>query len=194
MRRLTLTLTTLVLLISTLSIYFLQFLPSEPLHLRRNLTVYSVFVMIVSCLGMAGAIRRNPTLINLFASHLLLDALLYFIPRLLLLKLSVSLPTLFCTSSPPGSLEDLREAAVYRIHNGETIAERAWNRVYKPQWLEGESCRAWTWGLEVVFLSLMLIIMGAQVWCALRLRRYAQWIEIKDMKEKDVLRKEKEVC
>jgi hypothetical protein len=57
LRRLTLTLTTLVLLVTILSTWALQYLPDEPLHLRRNLTLYAAFVIIVSGLGLLGGIQ-----------------------------------------------------------------------------------------------------------------------------------------
>lgn len=56
-RRLTLTLATLVLLLTILSTCALQYLPDEPLHLRRNLTLYAAFVFVVSGLGLVGGIQ-----------------------------------------------------------------------------------------------------------------------------------------
>lgn len=56
-RRLTLIITTLALLSSLLAIYALQFLPEDPLNLRRNLTLYCIFVLIVSGLGLHGAVN-----------------------------------------------------------------------------------------------------------------------------------------
>jgi len=197
MRRLTLTLTTLVLLVTILSTWAVQFLPDEPLHLRRNLTLYAAFVMIVSFLGLLGGIQRNATLINLFASHLLLDALLYFIPRLILLNISFKLPSVMCSASAPSPdppLEDLRDAAAYGVRT-DTFADRAWGRVYKPQWIAGDSCFVRTWGLELFFLCVVAAMMGVQVWLALRVRRYAVWLERQE-REKERLDKfkEKEIC
>lgn len=56
-RRLTLTLATLVLLFTILSTWAVQYLPDEPLHLRRNLTLYAAFVFVVSGLGLLGGIQ-----------------------------------------------------------------------------------------------------------------------------------------
>lgn len=56
-RRLTLTLATLVLLVTILSAWAVQYLPDEPLHLRRNLTLYAAFVFVVSGLGLLGGIQ-----------------------------------------------------------------------------------------------------------------------------------------
>jgi hypothetical protein len=56
-RRLTLTLTTLVLGVSLVSICSLQFLPELVPSLSRTLTLYSIFVLAVSSLGLYGAIK-----------------------------------------------------------------------------------------------------------------------------------------
>lgn len=56
-RRLTLTLATLVLLVTILSTWAVQYLPDEPLHLRRNLTLYAAFVLVCSVLGLLGGIQ-----------------------------------------------------------------------------------------------------------------------------------------
>jgi len=194
MRRLTLTLATLVLLGTILSTWAVQYLPDEPLHLRRNLTLYFAFVFVVGGLGLLGGIQRNATLINLFASHLLLDAVLYFIPRVLLLNISFQLPSALCTTSPPIPHKDIRDDTAYRVRN-DTFADRAWSTVSKTQWIVSESCSTWTWGIELLFLIALMVVMGGQVWLALRVRRYALWL---DRQEKQQVRLakllEKEVC
>lgn len=138
--------------------------------------------------------QRNATLINLFASHLLLDAILYFIPRVLLLNISFQLPSALCTTSPPIPHKDIRDDAAYRVRN-DTFADRAWSTVSKTQWIVGESCSTWTWGIELLFLIAMMVVMGGQVWLALRVRRYALWL---DRQEKQQVRLakllEKEAC
>ncbi|QDS75086.1 hypothetical protein FKW77_006932 [Venturia effusa] len=194
MRRLTLSLATLVLLMTILSTWAIQYLPDEPLHLRRNLTFYAAFVLVVSGLGLLGGIQRNATLINLFASHLLLDAVLYFIPRVLLLNTSFQLPSAVCTTAAPAAHIDIRDDIVYRVGK-DTFADRAWATVSKSQWITGESCSSWTWGIELVFLVAMMVVMSGQVWLALRVRRYALWL---DRQEKQQVRLAKlsktEVC
>ncbi|KAE9963425.1 hypothetical protein EG328_011415 [Venturia inaequalis] len=194
MRRLTLTLATLVLLLTILSTCALQYLPDEPLHLRRNLTLYAAFVFVVSGLGLVGGIQRNATLINLFASHLLLDAILYFIPRVLLLNISFQLPSALCTTSPPVPQQSIRHDAAYDTQN-DTVADRAWNTVSKTQWIVGESCSTWTWGIELLFLILMMVVMGSQVLLALRVRRYALWLDRQEKQQARLAKLlEKEVC
>ncbi|TID14603.1 hypothetical protein E2P81_ATG08553 [Venturia nashicola] len=194
MRRLTLTLATLVLLLTILSTCAVQYLPDEPLHLRRNITLYAAFVFVVSGLGLLGGIQRNATLINLFASHLLLDATLYFIPRVLLLNISFQLPSALCTTSPPIPHKDVHDDAAYRVRN-DTFTGRAWSTVSKAQWIVGESCSTWTWGIELLFLILMMVVMGSQVWLALRVRRYALWLDRQEKQQARLAKLlEKETC
>jgi len=184
MRRLSLTLTTIVLLLSAFTIYGLQWLPSEPLHLRRNITVYSAFVLFVSGAGFVGAIKRNPTLLSLFSSHLLLDSILYLIPRILIINLSISLPSLLCTPSPPSTRND----EAYRVYSNPRLAER---------FLESERCRTLTWLLEGCVVSGMVLVMGLQLWLALKIRRYAQYLERMEMQTErlsEMRRREKDMC
>jgi hypothetical protein len=96
--------------------------------------------------------------------------------------------------SPDPPLADLRDGAVNRVH-ADTFASRAWSRVYIPQWIAGESCFVWTWGLELFFLCVVAAMMGVQVSLALRVRRYAVWLERQE-REKERLDKfkEKEIC
>lgn len=56
-RRLSLALTTVVMLISLCTTYALQYMPNDPLHIRRNLTLYSLFVVGASAAGLIGAIK-----------------------------------------------------------------------------------------------------------------------------------------
>lgn len=42
----------------------MQWLPNEPLHLRRNITVYSIFVLFVSVAGFVGAVKVRRDLID----------------------------------------------------------------------------------------------------------------------------------
>jgi hypothetical protein len=186
MRRLTLTLTTLVLGVSIVSICSLQFLPELVPSLSRTLTLYCVFVLAVSGLGLYGAIKRNPTLIHIFACHFFIDSLLYLIPRLMVLNFSTKLPSLLCTLERPLSHQNLREAAEYRI-SSDSLTNQLWKI---RTWPESNHCLVWTWSLEVLFASVLLTLMAVQVWAALRMRRYAAWLE----RRKELEQRSKEIC
>ncbi|KAF2434390.1 hypothetical protein EJ08DRAFT_465043 [Tothia fuscella] len=185
MRRLTLATTTLALLLSLVSIYALQYLPEDPLKLRRNLAIYCGFVVFVSGLGLYGAITRNGSYINLFASHLLLDSLLCLIPRLVVLHFTTSLPSMTC-SAPGLAHPSLREASAYRITSN-SLVEKV---IRRHGWSESSYCVAGTWVLEVFCLIVGFFLMAMQLWVALRMRRYAQWLDRKE----DLDRKPKEIC
>lgn len=184
MRRLSLTLTTIVLLVSVATIYGLQWLPSEPLHLRRNFTLYSVFVLIVSGAGFVGAVKRNGNLLNLFASHLLLDSILYLIPRILIINFSISLPSVLCAAAPPSTRND----DAYRVYANPRLA---------AHFLESDRCRTLTWALEACVVSGMVLVFGLQVWLALKIRRYAQYLEKMEIQAEragQMRQREKEMC
>jgi hypothetical protein len=57
LRRLLLTVSTFVFLAALVAIYALRFLPEDPLHLRKSLSVYLVFFLIVSLIGLSGAVK-----------------------------------------------------------------------------------------------------------------------------------------
>jgi hypothetical protein len=112
--------------------------------------------------------QRNPTLLSLFASHLLLDSILYLIPRILLLNFSITLPTLLC--SPPSS--STRNDDVYRVHQNPRVAQR---------FLASKRCRTMSWALECCVVSGALLVMILQFWLGLKIRRYAQYLERKEL-------------
>jgi hypothetical protein len=113
---------------------------------------------------------------------------------MILLNISFQLPSALCTTSPPLQQTEIRDDAAYRVRN-DTFADRAWNTVSSSQWVVGESCSTWTWGLELLFLIAVLVMMGAQVWLALRVRRYALWLDRQE-KQQERLEKlrDKEIC
>jgi hypothetical protein len=113
---------------------------------------------------------------------------------MILLNISFQLPSALCTTSPPLQQTEIRDDAAYRVRN-DTFADRAWNTVSSTQWIVGESCSTWTWGLELLFLIAVLVMMGAQVWLALRVRRYALWLDRQE-KQQERLEKlrDKEIC
>ena len=56
-RRLSLALATVVMLLSLGTTYALQYMPNDPLHLRRNFSLYSLFVVFASGAGLVGAVK-----------------------------------------------------------------------------------------------------------------------------------------
>jgi len=164
LRRLSLTLTSLVLLLSLCTSYALQYLPSDPLHLRRNFTLYSLFVAIISAGGVYGAVKRNATLLSLFASHLLLDSILYLIPRILLLNFTFSLPALVCSPFRQSS----RNVDVYRVHRNPRMAQNL---------MDSKRCQTMSWAIEWSVISGALAFMILQFLLALKVRRYAQYLD-----------------
>jgi len=190
MRRLLLTVSTFVFLAALVAIYALRFLPEDPLHLRKSLSVYLVFFLIVSLIGLSGAVKRNATLVTLFATHLLLDAVLFFIPRLLLLRFSFSLPSLICSNSkyPEDYSPDISESTS-AFRTATSSWENSIRELSSPAWSE-ESCRVWMWGFEVGFVSLLLILMGTQALLGVKLFGYAAWLG----RKKKIERMERELC
>jgi len=163
LRKLCLLLTIIVVFVSLATLYLVQWLPNEPLHLKRNITVYSIFVLFVSLTGFVGAVKRNGNLLNLFASHLLLDSVLYLVPRILIINFTISMPGILC-AVPPST------------HNNEPY-RRFPNPRLAEHFLESDRCRTMTWALEGCVISLLAIVFGLQVWLALKIRRYAHYLE-----------------
>jgi hypothetical protein len=188
-RRLSLALTTVVMLLSLGTTLALQYMPNDPLHLRRNFTLYSLFVVFASGAGFIGALRvrnkmayihrdhanmqpqRNHALLSLFASHLLLDSILYLIPRIILLNFTVSIPALLCSPPAPSTRND----DVYRVHQNPRMAQR---------FLASKRCKTMSWALECCVVSGSLLLMGLQFWLALKIRRYAQYLERRELQLK----------
>ncbi|KAF2803449.1 uncharacterized protein BDZ99DRAFT_575954 [Mytilinidion resinicola] len=157
--RLTLVLSALSLPTHLLSAIALQHLPTDPLHLGLNFSLYCIWAAALSFLGLVGAVKRSPSLTTIFSHHLLLDALISTIPRLLLPAFA-SLPRTLCagieyqrTILPPRDAEQML---------GFWTAER---------------CRASLWVLQIVIGLVVVAMTGVQWWCALRVRGYAKFLE-----------------
>ncbi|KAF2675154.1 hypothetical protein BT63DRAFT_450136 [Microthyrium microscopicum] len=171
-RRLLLTVSTFVSLFSLVAIYALRYLPEDPLHIRASLTAYVIFFLLVSVLGFVGAIKRSAPLITVFAAHLLLDSIIFFIPRILLVRYSFSLPQLICSNGKfPDPLGDHPETSAAIQHK----LQDKLKTLSSPAWSEG-SCLVWMWSLEVVLLCLMTLHFATQTLLCVRLFGYAKWL------------------
>ncbi|KAH0330775.1 hypothetical protein KCU71_g181, partial [Aureobasidium melanogenum] len=62
--------------------YFCTFLPSDPLHVCTSITAYVWNACALSLLGVVGICIRSPSLVTVFANHLLIDAFVSLIPKL----------------------------------------------------------------------------------------------------------------
>jgi hypothetical protein len=62
LRRLLLTVCTFVLFACLVAIYLVQFIPQDPLHLKTTLTVYVVFFLTMSFIGLLAAVKVSQKL------------------------------------------------------------------------------------------------------------------------------------
>lgn len=190
LRRLLLTVSTFVLLTSGAAISAVRFLPEDPLHLRRSFTVYLVSFVAGSVIGISGAIKRNATLITLYAIHLLLDSILFFIPRILIIRFSFSLPSLICSNSDYPAFETEPVTSTSSAFSKTTHKiESSIKQLSSPAWSEG-SCRVWLCGLETGFIVLLLTLMVLQAILGVKLYGYAAWLN----RRKRTERMEKDLC
>lgn len=167
-RRLTLVLSTLALFAHSLSAILLHHLPADPLNLASNFALYSVYAAVLSALGLAGAVKRSPTLVTIFTHHLLIDAILSTIPRVLLIPAIASIPGTLCAEVEyQRSQLSPRDA---RALFGFWTADR---------------CRAGLWAAQAVVALLALAMTAVQWWCAWRVRGYARWLEERDRRERE---------
>ncbi|KAH6674674.1 hypothetical protein B0J14DRAFT_19700 [Halenospora varia] len=101
-RTITLAVAIATLASNTLSSILFLHLPDDPLHLASNFGWYLHFANILSVFGCIGAMRKHALSIAIFANYLLLDTILFAIPRFLILTLINTLTTTIC--SPSSSL------------------------------------------------------------------------------------------
>jgi hypothetical protein len=104
----------------------------------------------------------------------------------MILNFSTKMPSKLCTLERPLSHQNLREAAEYRI-SSDSLTTQLWKI---RTWPESDHCLVWTWMLEVLFVSGLLALMAMQIWAALRMRKYAVWLE----RRKDLEQRSKEIC
>jgi len=137
----------------------------DPNHLTTGLFVYAIFLLGLSLTGFVAAIKHNSTLITICAIHLLIDSALFFIPRLLFIRLSFSFPSLICSTSSRRHTEDLVVSDPDRpVKTIETLG-----------WALGD-CLTWMWTLEILFVAVFLAHAALQAVVSVRLFRYAAWL------------------
>jgi len=145
--RLTLTLSALSFPIHLISAIVLHRLPTDPFNLAFNFSLYCVWAAVLSALGLVGALKRSSTLVAIFSNHLLLDALLSTVPRLIILFAIASFADTLCTDFE--NQVDFSKA----------------------------QCLAGVWGIQAVVGILVVAVTGVQWWCAVKVRRYARGLE-----------------
>ncbi|KAF2497944.1 hypothetical protein BU16DRAFT_330077 [Lophium mytilinum] len=165
-RRLTLVLSTLSLPTHLLSAIALQHLPTDPLHLGLNFSLYCIWAAALSFLGFVGAVKRSPALTTIFSHHLLLDALISTLPRLLLLPAFAALPRTLCAG----------------IEYQRTILSPRDADELLGFWT-AERCRAGLWALQIIIGLVVVAMTGVQWWCALRVRGYAKYLEVEGVRK-----------
>ena len=113
-------------------------------------------------------LQRSPTLVTIFTHHLLIDAILSTIPRVLLIPAIASIPGMLCAEVEyQRSQLSPRDA---RALFGFWTADR---------------CRAGLWAVQAVVALLALAMTAVQWWCAWRVRGYARWLEEGDRRERE---------
>ena len=113
-------------------------------------------------------LQRSPTLVTIFTHHLLIDAILSTIPRVLLIPAIASIPGTLCAEVEyQRSQLSPRDA---RALFGFWTADR---------------CRAGLWAAQAVVALLALAMTAVQWWCAWRVRGYARWLEEGDRRERE---------
>ncbi|KAF2086497.1 hypothetical protein K490DRAFT_66689 [Saccharata proteae CBS 121410] len=177
-RQLTLTLSILALAYHTSTALLLQFLPSEPLHLARSLTLYAVFGALLSLLGLTGTLKRSSLLVAAFANHLLLDALLATIPRLILLTFLSTLPSTICDPAISSFPNPFLPPSTPSLPPGQSpplLHRRAggFGSWVEKGWSTPDRCFVVMNTLLGVAAFLAVATGCAQWWCAWRVREFA---------------------
>ncbi|KAF2144085.1 uncharacterized protein K452DRAFT_296334 [Aplosporella prunicola CBS 121167] len=173
-RQLTLLLSVLALLCHSTCALATVYLPDEPLHLARHLTLYCALAAVFSLLGLVGTIRRSATLVSIFANHLLLDAVLTTIPRIILLTFLSTLPSTLCGPNDfPNLFHPPTTPSLPSAAGGASALEPRdgpgghWSR---------DRCFVLMNTLLGVVACLAVASGVAQWWCALRVRDFARFL------------------
>ena len=112
--------------------------------------------------------QRSSTLVTIFTHHLLIDAIVSTIPRVLLIPAIASIPGTLCAEVEyQRSQLSPRDA---RALFGFWTADR---------------CRAGLWAVQAAVALLVLAMTTVQWWCAWRVRGYAWWLEEGDRRERE---------
>ncbi|KAF2763456.1 hypothetical protein EJ05DRAFT_496280 [Pseudovirgaria hyperparasitica] len=157
-RNLTLTLSTFLAATHTLSLLALsQLPPSTSSSLTTNLTLYLLTSLLISLLAIYGTYRPTPSLLLIFANHLLLDALLCTVPRFLLLGLFAGLPRSLCHGVVAVDGAAVDGAGISSIAGG----------------AGQQQCRVVMWALAGVGVVLLVGWTALQWVCAWRVRAFA---------------------
>lgn len=113
-------------------------------------------------------LQRHPTLVQIFSNHLLVDAVLTTLPRLVLIYLSTSLPPTICHPSPAW-------LAFYPSNDEiSPSSPEEWERMARWSTRAEHTCQVVVWTLQVIVGVLVVCETMMQWWVALRVREYAR--------------------
>ncbi|KAI9691594.1 MAG: hypothetical protein M1822_007665 [Bathelium mastoideum] len=165
-RHLTLFLSTLTLASNIASVFVLHYFPDDPFHLAAQISIYSYLAGGISLLGFIGAYKRNATFVTVYANHLLLDAMLCTVPRVLLMVFLSGMRQGFCEEHVGTWLQLSDNVA---IRPGVTLEDvRLQNKT------EQQRCMRVLWGIQAAVAVAAVVTTTAQWMLAMRIRTYGK--------------------
>lgn len=172
--------------------YLCTFLPSDPLHICTSITAYVWNACALSLLGVVGicivcrsssrlfpcylVLQCSPSLVTIFANHLLIDAFVSLIPKLGLVLIVNPHAVCPCTSAfsplPCCTLQAMYpEAAVVEWNRMET-----WGLATGAAFLR--DCRSVVSTTRVILIPLVIILTVAQCRLSMKVRAFAAKLEL----------------
>ncbi|KAF2100409.1 hypothetical protein NA57DRAFT_54499 [Rhizodiscina lignyota] len=175
-RRLTFISSATALIISLTTLILVQAcLPKSTSEVAHHIFFYAAFSAVVSGVGLIGARRRHATLLTIYANYLLLDAVVFTIPRLLFLVYTITLPNTICGHTSSIIIPDqvaFRSSPAYLIQHPRQLDRlEGWAR--RVTNLNHGQCLGVSGTLEGLFVVAVIGLTVAEWWCALKARRYA---------------------
>ncbi|KAF2232658.1 hypothetical protein EV356DRAFT_534386 [Viridothelium virens] len=171
-RHLTILLSILTLVSNLASVFVLRYVPDDSLHLALRILIYSYFAAGVSLLGLIGACKRNSALITVFANHLLLDAILCMIPRVVVM--------IFLSRIWEGFCVDRASVWFPSEQSGANDRDATLEQMRVQYGAEQQRCMKVLWGVQAAVTVAAVVTTTAQWSLAMRIRLYAKSLTRRD--------------
>ncbi|GAB7354513.1 hypothetical protein MBLNU459_g4980t1 [Dothideomycetes sp. NU459] len=174
-RTLSLIVSTVIFTYHAATAYLCTFLPSDPLYVSLGVTGYAWYGCVLSGIGIAGSIKRSPTLLTIFSNHLLIDTVLSLVPKIGLLYLFSDLTKDLCFT--PLSTTFWLPSETSSLHGPGRVIELS-GQLSKSH----QNCEIGLVCAQVVLLFILVLWTGAQWGLGLGIRRYALKLEMAELR------------
>ncbi|GAB7354512.1 hypothetical protein MBLNU459_g4980t2 [Dothideomycetes sp. NU459] len=147
----------------------------DPLYVSLGVTGYAWYGCVLSGIGIAGSIKRSPTLLTIFSNHLLIDTVLSLVPKIGLLYLFSDLTKDLCFT--PLSTTFWLPSETSSLHGPGRVIELS-GQLSKSH----QNCEIGLVCAQVVLLFILVLWTGAQWGLGLGIRRYALKLEMAELR------------